>query len=145
MRPEYLADVRSQSGEVDFGDRSLELSRRARAFKLWMMFRTYGAARVRAAIARGIVLAERAQALIEAEPDWRTVTPAQLGIVTFTRPGWDAAEHVARVAALTADGYAAVTSTTLKGTPALRLCTINPRTTEADIAQTLARLAAAPD
>ena len=144
MRPEYLADVRSASGEVDFGDRSLELSRRARAFKLWMMFRTYGAARVRAAIERGIALAERAQALIEADPHWQTVTPAQLGIVTFTHPGWDAAEHTARVAALTADGYAAVTSTTLKGIPALRLCTINPRTTEADIAQTLARLAA-PD
>jgi aromatic-L-amino-acid/L-tryptophan decarboxylase len=46
MRPEYLADVRSDSGEVSFGDRSLELSRRSRALKLWMMFRTYGAARI---------------------------------------------------------------------------------------------------
>jgi aromatic-L-amino-acid/L-tryptophan decarboxylase len=68
------------------------------------------------------------------------VTPAQLGIVTFTRPGWSAADHAARVAALTEDGFAAVTSTALRGRPALRLCTINPRTTEADIAATLARL-----
>jgi aromatic-L-amino-acid decarboxylase len=45
------------------------------------------------------------------------------------------------VAALAADGYAAVTSTDLRGTPALRLCTINPRTTEAEIAETLTRLA----
>jgi glutamate/tyrosine decarboxylase-like PLP-dependent enzyme len=140
MRPEYLADVRSDSGEVSFGDRSLELSRRSRAFKLWMMFRTYGAARVGAAVEEGIRLAERAQAMIDAAPEWECVTPAQLGIVTFTRPGWSAADHAARVAALTDDGFAAVTSTTLRGRPALRLCTINPRTTEADIAETLARL-----
>jgi glutamate/tyrosine decarboxylase-like PLP-dependent enzyme len=140
MRPEYLADVRSDSGEVSFGDRSLELSRRPRALKLWMMFRTYGVGRISAAIEDGIALAERAQAMIEADPGWECVTPAQLGIVTFTRPGWDAREHAARVAALTADGFATLTSTILRGRPVLRLCTINPRTTDADIAGTLARL-----
>jgi aromatic-L-amino-acid/L-tryptophan decarboxylase len=140
MRPEYLADVRSDSGEVSFGDRSLELSRRPRALKLWMMFRTYGAARVGAAIEAGIRLAEQAEAMIKAEPGWECVTPAQLGIVTFTRPEWSAADHAERVAALTDDGFAAITSTTLRGRPALRLCTINPRTTEIDIAETLSRL-----
>ncbi len=140
MRPEYLADVRSDSGEVSFGDRSLELSRRPRALKLWMMFRTYGAARIGAAIAEGIRLAERAQEMLDADPYWECVTPAQLGIVTFTHPGWSAADHAARVAALTDDGFAAITSTTLRGRSALRLCTINPCTTEADIAETLARL-----
>lgn len=141
MRPEYLADVRSDSGEVSFGDRSLELSRRPRALKLWMMFRTYGARRISAAIERGITLAQRAQAMLESDPRWLCVTPAQLGIVTFTQPGWDAQEHAARAAALTADGFATITSTTLSGRPVLRLCTINPLTTEADIAGTLARLA----
>ena len=38
------------------------------------------------------------------------------------------------------DGFAFLTSTTLKGRTALRLCTINPRTTEADIIQTIDRL-----
>jgi hypothetical protein len=38
------------------------------------------------------------------------------------------------------DGFAFLTSTTLKGKTALRLCTINPRTTEADIVQTINRL-----
>ncbi len=143
MRPEYLADVQLAPGTVDFGNRGLELSRRTRAFKLWMMLRTYGAQSIRAAVRRGMELAEIAQRLIDADPRWRCVTPAQLGIVTFTRDGWDAADHAAAVAALTADGYAAVTSTSLRGQPALRLCTINPRTTEADIAGTLGRLARA--
>jgi hypothetical protein len=34
-----------------------------------------------------------------------------------------------------------VTTTALQGRPALRLCTINPRTTEEDISGTLDRLA----
>jgi len=44
------------------------------------------------------------------------------------------------VEAMLADGFAFLTSTTLKGVTALRLCTINPRTTEDDIVQTLDRL-----
>jgi hypothetical protein len=35
------------------------------------------------------------------------------------------------------DGFALATSTVLNGRTVLRLCTINPRTTEADIEQTL--------
>jgi hypothetical protein len=38
------------------------------------------------------------------------------------------------------DGYALLTSTELRGAVALRLCTINPRTTEADIVGTIDRL-----
>jgi glutamate/tyrosine decarboxylase-like PLP-dependent enzyme len=106
-----------------------------------MIFQTYGLDAIAAAIERGISLAQHAQSMIDADGHWRCVTPAQLGIVTFTHPGWNAAEHADRVAALSADGYAAVTSTNLRGIPALRLCTINPRTTEAEITETLARLA----
>lgn len=142
MRPEYLADVQSDSGEVDFGNRSPELTRRARALKLWMIFRTYGVNTIQAAIERGIALAERSQELVAADPFWQCVTPAQLGIVTFTHTGWTAEDHSARVAAMAAQGHAAVTSTSLRGGSALRLCTINPRTTEADIVETLRRLAA---
>ncbi len=142
MRPEYLADVRAQDAEVHFGDRSLELTRRSRALKLWLMFKVYGARRIAAGVQRGIELAELTQQLLERDPGWEVVTPAQLGIVTFTRRGWSAADHADRAAAMSNSGYAAVTSTELRGRPALRLCTINPRTTEDDIAETLARLAA---
>jgi|SRR5579884_482249 len=143
MDPEYLVDTRGRGGEVDFRDRTLELSRRGRALKLWLTLRTYGAARLRSAIARGIELAEYAEGLIRSDERWDIVTPAQLAVVTFARRGADPG-HAARAAAeLTCDGYAAVSSTTLKGRSALRLCTINPRTTEPEIAATLERLAAA--
>ena len=141
MRPEYLADVRPDTAEVNFGDRSLELTRRGRALKLWLMLKVYGAARLRDAIARCIGLAEHAQRLLESDPGWEVVTPAQLGIVTFARPEWSAEEHAAAAAAMAAGGYAAVTSTLLGDRPALRLCTINPLTTESEIEETVKRLA----
>ncbi len=39
-----------------------------------------------------------------------------------------------------ADGFAFLSSTVLRGRPALRLCALNPRTTEADILGTIERL-----
>jgi glutamate/tyrosine decarboxylase-like PLP-dependent enzyme len=143
MRPEYLADVRPDAVEVNFGDRSLELTRRSRALKLWLMLKVNGAARVRDAIERCIGLAEHAQRLLDSDPNWEVVTPAQLGIVTFADPDWSADQHSTAAAALAASGYATVTSTVLRGRPALRLCTINPLTTESDIEQTLRRLTSA--
>ncbi|HLY36155.1 MAG TPA: aminotransferase class I/II-fold pyridoxal phosphate-dependent enzyme [Candidatus Limnocylindria bacterium] len=144
MHPEYLADVTALRGEVDFRDRSPELSRRSRALKLWLVFRVYGAARIRAAIARGIALAEFAQGRIEADPRWELVTPAQLGILTFALAGASGEEHVSRADALTHDGYAAVSTTVLRGRSVLRLCTINPLSTEEELVSTLERLGSQP-
>ncbi len=140
MTPEYLADVTGSGGEVDLRDRGLELSRRARGLKLWLTLRVHGVARLRAAIAHGIGLAEHAERLLAADPRWEVVTPASLGIVTFSLRGASYEDHQARAAELARDGYAAVTSTRVQGRPALRLCTINPRTTVDDVAGTLARL-----
>ena len=141
MVPDYLADITAANdGEVDFRDRSLELTRRPRALKLWLSFRVYGADRLASAVARGIALAEHAQRLIEGDEGWQVVTSAQLGIVTFARRGADRREHHAMLAGIDEGGYAHITTTSVGGYAALRLCTINPRTTEHDIASTLERL-----
>jgi aromatic-L-amino-acid/L-tryptophan decarboxylase len=143
MTPDYLADVMGRDDEVDFRDRGVELTRRARALKLWLSFRVYGVRRLAAAVEHGIALAEYAQRVIEADDRWEVVTPAQLGIVTFARRD-DAGDDLQSLAAAVAeDGFAALTSTRLHGRPVLRLCTINPRTTGGDIAATLERLGVA--
>jgi glutamate/tyrosine decarboxylase-like PLP-dependent enzyme len=144
MAPAYLTSASTGHGEVDFRDRSLELSRRSRALKLWLSFRIYGVGRFRAAIARGIELAEYAERLLCEGEHWEVVTPAQLGIVTFALRGVSASEQAARADALTRDGFATLTSTMLGGKSVLRLCTINPLTSEQDIAATLSRLEKAP-
>jgi aromatic-L-amino-acid decarboxylase len=144
MSPEYLKDVQAATGAVNFGNRSLELTRRSRALKLWMSLRTYGAGRFRDAVQRGIELAEFAESYLRKHPDtWDVVTPAQIGVVTFAFKNWQPGEHAACTRTVTESGFACVSSTMLRDKSVLRLCTINPLTTEDDIRQTIDRLAAA--
>ena len=56
---DYLRDVRG--GAVNFRDRGPELTRGARALKLWLSVRVFGLDAFRAAIAHGIALAEHAE------------------------------------------------------------------------------------
>jgi aromatic-L-amino-acid/L-tryptophan decarboxylase len=133
----YLRDV--AGGEVNFRNRSLQLTRGGRALKLWLSVQVFGLAAFRAAVERGIELAEHAQALLEARPGWEIVTPAQLAIVCFRRAGDDALQS--RISdAMVRDGFAAPSTTELGGRVALRLCTINPRTTDAEIEETIERM-----
>ena len=127
----------------DLHNRGLELSRRSRALKLWLAMRAYGMDTLALAIDRGIALAEYAQRRIEADPTLELVCPARFGVVNFAGINKGNAAHSAAAAAITASGYAAVSSTVLKGRTVLRLCIINPRTTTADIDGTIERLSAA--
>jgi aromatic-L-amino-acid decarboxylase len=145
MSPEYLRDV--GAGEVNFRDRGPQLTRGTRALKLWLSLQVFGLDAVRDAVARGIALAERAQRRVEDTDGLEVVTPARLGIVTFrhVRPGATDAELDRRNAELAAavviDGYAAPSSTVLRGRTVLRMCTINPRTTDAELDASVARIA----
>ena len=139
MYPEYLADT--QGGAVDLHNRSLELTRRARGVKLWLTLRTYGLHTIVDAVQRGIALAEFAQQCVEGDERLEVATPARLGVITFSSKTGDAAAHTAAVAEVTADGFAAATSTVLHGRTVIRLCTINPHTTTDDISRTVALIA----
>jgi aromatic-L-amino-acid/L-tryptophan decarboxylase len=143
MTPEYLKDVKAAEGEVDLRDRSLELTRRSRALKIWLTMRIYGTDRIRRAIERGIAMAEYSERLIARSDVWEVVTPAQIGVVTFALRGGGKPNHERAARRLAESGFAAVTSTMLKERSVLRLCTINPLTTEDDIRETLKRLEAA--
>lgn len=138
MYPEYLADLRGS--HVDLHNRGPELSRRSRALKLWLTMRTYGMETLGLAIDRGVALAEYAERVISADPMLEIICPARFGVVNFAAPGKTDAAHSAAAAAITASGYAAVSSTVLGGRTVLRLCIINPRTTTADIDGTIRRL-----
>jgi glutamate/tyrosine decarboxylase-like PLP-dependent enzyme len=131
----YLRDTIGE--EVDFRDRSVQLTRTSRALKLWLSLRVFGAAAFREAIAHGIALAEHAEATLRAREGWEVVTPAQLAIVCFRREGVD---QTALAAAMVDDGYAAPSTTEVGGRVALRLCTINPRTTFEDVERTIERM-----
>lgn len=145
-RPEYLRDVHRAHEEVHFSDYGIQLTRGFRALKLWMSIQVFGLGEFRAAVERGIDNAQRAEIRLAESGRWRIVAPARLGTVAFR---WaprgvpeDEAEAVTRglAEASLADGWAFLSSTVLRGKPALRLCTLNPRTTERDILGTIDRL-----
>lgn len=146
LRSEYFRDVEVDGDggdEIDFKDHGLQLTRSFRAFKLWMSLQVHGLGAFRAAIDRGIALAELAEAEVRRRPGWRIVTPAQLAVVTFRYVPAGAPDAVVDAinrelaGELAESGYAAVNTTTLAGRVVLRMCTINPRTTEEDVRGTL--------
>lgn len=144
-RPDYMQEVPLDLEEVSFHDYGLQLSRSFRALKLWMSLQVFGLDAFRAAVARGMDLARAAEALLRASPRFSIVTPAQLALVTFRYAPAAArsdAEACNRrlVEAVNADGFAMISSTVLAGRTALRLCTINPRTTAEDLAATVRRM-----
>lgn len=144
--PEYLKDAHGAEEEVNFRDLGFQLTRGFRALKLWMSIQTFGRGAFAAAIERGMELAEFAERAVRDLPEWEVTTPARMGIVTFrcvptgAAPAEVDALNAALVGAMVRDGLAFLTSTRLGGRPVLRLCPINPRTTESDVLATLHRL-----
>lgn len=146
VMPEYLRDTEGGADEVNFGNYGVQLTRSFRALKLWLSIRTFGLANFRGAIARGIEIAEIAQRELEAAEGWEIVTPARLAVVTFRFRAANLGDSDVDalqgrlVESMLADGYALATSTVLAGRPVLRFCTINPRTTDDEIRETVRRM-----
>jgi len=144
--PEYLDDAVGSEEEVNFCDYSPQLTRSFRALKLWMSLQVFGAEAFGKAVQRGFDLAELAESIIREFEGWCVVTSAQMGVVTFqARPaGYGEGEvdghNQALVEAILHDGYTMVVSTKLRGRTVLRMCPINPRTTDDDIRKTLDHL-----
>jgi len=138
--PEYLKDTQQYSSEFNFTDHGLQLTRSFRALKLWMSIKVFGMAAFRAAIDRGFAQAEFVEARLRGMPGWEIVTPAHMGIVCFRYANADDADHMRLVQKVLQDGFALITSTVLRQRSVLRTCTINPRTTNDDIEQSLERL-----
>jgi glutamate/tyrosine decarboxylase-like PLP-dependent enzyme len=139
LMPEYMRDVHRNTAETNPADYGIQLTRGFRALKVWLSMNTFGLAAFRDAVTRGFELAEFAETELRARGDCEILSPAEMGIVAF-RFGKEDELQTKLVELMLRDGFAFLTSTTLKGRIALRLCTINPRTTEADIVQTIDRL-----
>ena len=137
IMPEYLADVHRNVTEVNPCDYGIQLTRGFRALKVWMSVQYFGLDAFCAAVDRGFALAEAAERKLRDMANWELVTPAQMGIVCFRRRDADEKFYPRLHDAMLRDGFALATSTVLNGRTALRMCTINPRTTEDDIANTL--------
>ena len=80
----YIQDAdETSSSHVNFWNRGIELTRPARAMKLWFTLQVLGLDRMGEMIGNGIHLAEYAEDLLSAMPGWEVVTPAGLAILNF--------------------------------------------------------------
>ena len=139
IKADYLRDVHRNEAEFNPGDHGVQLSRSFRALKVWLSLQTFGLSAFREAITCGFELAEIAERELRAREGWEILSPAQMATVCF-RFGNNDDLQTQLVDVMMRDGFALLTSTTLRGVPSLRLCTINPRTTEQDIVATIERL-----
>ena len=139
IMPDYLRDVHRATDDVNFCDYGIQLTRSFRALKVWLSLQTFGLDAFRAAIDRGFELAEFAEEQLRARDGWEILSPAGMATICF-RFGQDDAVQTMLVEKMMQDGFALLTSTKLGSAVALRLCTINPRTTKQDIEQTIDRL-----
>ena len=152
VNADYMQDTHTSGDEINYCDQGVQLSRGFRALKLWLTLQCFGLDAVSEAIDRGIELAEIAEARLRRDTRFDVVSPATLGVVTFRYVGCgslgstDKADMTKKISRdLLESGYAVVTSTALRGQSVLRLCTINPRTTDDDVLNTIERMAEAGD
>jgi len=142
--PDYLRDAEAEDSEVNFSDLGMQLSRSARAFKLWFSLRYFGTDAFRAAITRSLELARNAAAVIDASQNLEHLAPPSLGIVCFRRRFGDTSDEteIARRNAVLArlveeQGIGLISSTRLRGRYALRLCVMNHTSGRADVERVL--------
>jgi len=148
--PDYLQDAQVRGAEVNFADRGIQLTRPARALKIWLSLQLFGIASFRAAVDAALDLAAVAQERIERSASLELLSPATLGIVCFRRSVEGASEqaleraNAALVKGLAESGVGFVSSTRLDGRYALRLCVANHRSREEDVERVLGWLESAP-
>ncbi len=142
---DVLQDTVWGANHPNFSDRGQQLSRSARALKIWMSVQTFGMAAFREAVQGGLDLARRAEDYAGESPILEVLTPVSLGILCFRVAPRDTAlaeatlERVNRavLARMFWDELAFLSSTSLKGVFALRMCIINHTTTWDDVRRTL--------
>ena len=145
MRPDVLQDSVWGSNHPNFVDRGLQLSRSVRALKVWASIQTFGMAAFRRAISKGMELAAQAEEFVQTSSTLESMTPATLGIVCLrinpadTPMSEEALEEINKIvlARMFWEDPAFVSSTSLRGTFALRLYILNHTAAWNDVKETL--------
>ena len=145
LTPEYLKTLEAAPVK-NLMDTGIQLGRRFRALKLWMVLRHFGADGVRARLAEHMRLAQLFAAWIDASDGFERVAPVPFSVVCFRarRPRADEAALDAfnerLLDAVNSTGEIFLSHTRLDGRYVLRLAIGNLHTTEAHVARAWALL-----
>lgn len=138
--PEFLRTPEEQQAR-NLMDTGIQLGRRFRALKLWMILRYFGADGIRRRIAEHIRLAHLFAEWVDAHPDFERLAPVPFSVVCFrARPAarkWTDSEldslNEQLLETANASGQVFLSHTRINGRFALRLAVGHIRTTEVHI------------
>jgi len=126
--PEYLKTA--EAGDVkNLMDTGIQLGRRFRALKLWMVLRHFGAEGIRARLAEHVRLARLFAGWVDASSDFERTAPAPFSVVCFRANGPDELNE-RLLDRINASGEIFLSHTKLNGRHTLRLAIGNLHTTE---------------
>jgi aromatic-L-amino-acid/L-tryptophan decarboxylase len=143
--PEYLKTT--DTAEVNYMDYGLQLGRRFRALKLWMVMEHYGIERMRNVLRDHVAFAQRLAAELQKREDVELLAPQSFSVVVFRKIARDAngaideaASEQASTAALermNASGRLFVSHTKLRGRYGIRVAIGNGATEWHHVARVL--------
>jgi aromatic-L-amino-acid decarboxylase len=134
--PDYLQTPEGARGVRNLMDTGIQLGRRFRALKLWMVLRHYGARGIREALQEHIRLAQLFAGWVDRHPDFERMAPAHFSVVCFRAcPGGVPAADLDRfnerlLDAVNGTGQVYLSHTRLNGCVVLRLAIGNVKTAE---------------
>ena len=137
---DYLDTAFEQKDDrIEFNEHYFQLSRNAKAFKVWMSLKAYGFEQIQAMMQKDLQLARYLEKLIIVSDDFELKSQSDLAIVCFRYKGNNLSDkgivdlNQKLVPALEVDGRIFITGTRLNDEFVLRACIINHRKTEASI------------
>ncbi|MGQ0539268.1 MAG: pyridoxal phosphate-dependent decarboxylase family protein [Gemmatimonadaceae bacterium] len=143
--PEYLTSD-DDAGGVNLMDYGVQLGRRFRALKLWMVIRAFGVDGIVERLRRHMALAREFASWVAAERDWEVVAPVPFSLVCFRYAPNDSAEAALDAVnqrilrRVNASGRVFLSHTRLNGRTVLRLAIGNLRTERRHVADAWALL-----
>ena len=137
LTPEYLRTIEAAPVR-NLMDTGIQLGRRFRALKLWMVMRYFGADGIRARLGEHMRLARRFASWVDASPDFECLAPVPFSVVCFrARPAIEHGDldrlNERILEAGNASGEIFISHTRLNNQYALRLAIGNLHTTEAHV------------
>jgi aromatic-L-amino-acid decarboxylase len=143
LTPEYLR-APEESPARNLMDTGVQLGRRFRALKLWMILRTFGAKAIRGHLQRHIELARQFASWVDDHPDFERLAPVPFSVVCFRwAPSGDRAFSLSPeeidaanerlMSAVNRSGDVFLSHTRIRGRLALRLAVGHLRTAESHV------------
>jgi aromatic-L-amino-acid decarboxylase len=132
--PDFLKTAEGEAGVRNLMDTGIQLGRRFRSLKLWMVMRDFGAEGMRAVYREHLRLARLFASWVDADPRFERVAPVPFSVVCFRLRGADALNEQL-MERVNASGEVYLSHTKLDGRFVIRLAIGHYRTSEKHIAR----------